>query len=63
MYVRNVADVGQYNIVKNSTGTAASNTAFMSFNPPLEIPEGYDICIYSLAATAWAYGSVFGWEE
>lgn len=65
MFVRNAADVTQYYFFVNTIFTAggAGSMGNLSFNPPLEIPAGYDICVSSNAAANFAYGFIHGWEE
>jgi len=64
MQVRNVADVVQYtiqNFIPRTTSTSFSGS--ITFNPPLEIPAGYDIILVSGIAMLDLNCFINGWEE
>jgi len=63
--VRNAADVDQYILVIGGLITAAGAFFGLSipFNPPLEIPAGWDVVVLSSIAASVAEGFIFGWEE
>lgn len=63
MQVRDTGDVEQYRIFSQHMRVTGSIMAAAHFNPPLEIPAGYDITILSEALTLVTYGFIFGWEE
>jgi len=65
VYVRDAADVFQYDVMGGNLLTLAgySPPASVSFWPPLEIPAGWDIMVYSGAIGLIVKGLVFGWEE
>jgi hypothetical protein len=64
MYVRDAADVDAYFLVfVQCSATTASGPFSVTFNPPLEIPEKYDIVVRSNVAVLDVYGFVHGWEE
>ncbi len=62
MFVRNVADVLQYRFFQMRRLINDGFGVGTTFNPPLTIPAGYDVCIQSAAANVWVYGMIFGYE-
>ena len=63
IWVRNAADVAQYYLIQNSLNVNTYFAVGLSFNPPLEIPAGWDIVIVAGHATARADLFIHGWEE
>jgi hypothetical protein len=64
VFLRNVADVFQYNLIYELTvaGVLIPHRS-VTFWPPLEVPAGYDICVRSSVAGLTVGSFVFGWEE
>lgn len=63
-YIRNAADALWFYLTYG--GTAAGFAYFNGpFAPaiPLEVPSGYDLCIWSNAVGMLAEGAFFGWVE
>ena len=62
LYIRNLADVFVFELasVNVFTAAAAYSGPFIG-NPPLEVPEGYDVCILSSTAGLIVIGNAFGW--
>lgn len=64
LLVRDTGDVLQYEICRISINTANSSRGSAGqFWPPLEIPAGYDVCVWDSTAASWSHGFIFGWEE
>ena len=64
MFVRDAGDVVAYFLgFIQCSATSAAGPLAVTFNPPLEIPEKYDICIRSTVAVLEVAGFVHGWEE
>jgi len=63
MLVRDASDVVQYYIFDLNMRAVGQIMNSGSFNPPIEIPAGWDICVTSSLATGTASGFIFGWEE
>ena len=63
IYVRNVLDVEQYTIFRITPGAAGALSVPISFNPPLEIPTGYDVVHTTNADFLTMYSFIHGWEE
>jgi hypothetical protein len=62
-FVRNVADVQVYAIFSMASGLLGHMACPACFNPPLEIPAGFDICLSSNSALLNSYGFLHGREE
>lgn len=60
-YVRNVADVTQYNIYSYTPPAANYGIFSLALTVPIAIPAGYDITIYCDAGTMQCF--ISGWEE
>lgn len=65
LFVRNGADVAQYTIIRSDIETLVGSTSplLIPFNPPIEIPASWDICVEATGVGCNANGFVFGWEE
>ena len=64
MFVRDAGDVVAYFLgFIQCSATSAAGPLAVTFNPPLEIPEKYDICVGSTVALLTVGGFVHGWEE
>ena len=63
LYVQNAADVLVYVISDLSMGTLGGLTNSGSLFYPLEIPEGYDVCVRSMSDTVVTEAFIHGWEE
>lgn len=63
LLVRDDGDVLQYNIVFGRIINADEQLFSMGFDPPIEIPEGWDICVSSNSADMYVEGFIHGWEE
>ena len=61
-YVRNESDVTQYEFFDIRRQANDGFAVSMSFNPPLVIPEGWDICVYSYDSGFYVKGFIFGYE-
>lgn len=62
--IRDGADVSWLHLTMGRANTAGYFIApCVTFWPPLEVPAGYDIVVFSSAALAAWTGSIFGWEE
>jgi len=60
--VRNVGDVAQYSLFTNGMGAGQGGSCSATFNPPLEIPAGWDIFLTSLVANMAGYATIHGYE-
>ena len=63
LYVRDGADVGQYNIISLASAGAGHLASPCVFYPPIEIPAGWDIVVSSNSLSGNAYAFIHGWEE
>ena len=63
LFVRNVTDVEQYRIASFFFDAVGQLITSGTFNPPLEIPEKWDVAILSSVGTTDIKGFVTGWEE
>ncbi len=65
LVVRNASDVPQYTIASLQFSSAAGAPGVTPgfFNPPLEIPAGWDLAVISSAAGHIANVFIHGWEE
>lgn len=64
LLVRNAADVAQYYFLPILCAAAVMHPCGVAnFYPPVEIPEGWDICVVSSAAVLSVTGEIFAWEE
>lgn len=62
--VRNTTDVLQYDIVDiYSRGANPCFSGSIPFNPPLEIPERWDIVVTSTVTSFVMFCFIHGWEE
>lgn len=61
-YVRDENDTTQYTILRPKRQQDDGEMVTMTFNPPLVIPEGYDIVIRSQVTDFVLYGFIFGYE-
>lgn len=63
LFVRNGADVTQYNIA-TILGPLNADVA-MAGTPgvPIEVPNGWDICLQSQQALVYCYGFIHGFEQ
>ena len=62
--VRDGSDVWQYYLFHNSYGSAQPPYAFgMGLTYPIEIPEDYDIYLWSSAASVYIFATIMGWIE
>lgn len=64
LYVRNVADVTQYELLCEFGGTGSPPNSGLTngYLPALKIPAGYDIVTYSTSGNA-IHACITGWEE
>ena len=64
VYIRDELDVTWYQCDYRMSVQNNPNWGKQSFFfPPLEVPAGYDICMYSNVAGLNCQASIFGWEE
>jgi len=63
MYVRDTNDNVVYYFCAFNLLGIQSIFAPMKFDPPVEIPPGYDIIVTKGSATSWVYGFIHGWEQ
>lgn len=66
LYIRDAADAFVRHLAKIYTPTAVGgvNADHWSVFPPLEIPAGYDLCVFAgSGAGVSGSGNMFGWEE
>jgi len=63
LYVRNASDVLQYYLGVAYFRAVGQIVAPMTFNPPLEIPAGWDVVIASDSANLKTRAFIHGWEE
>lgn len=63
LFVRDADDLNPYLIFLLGLGAAGHFSEGLPFNPPLEIPAGYDVCIFSNDANLGAAAFIHGWEE
>jgi len=63
LLVRDTSDVEKYKLFNFYLTAVGGLSDSLSFNPPLEIPSGWDICIYSSATECVARTFIHGWEE
>jgi len=63
LLVRNGADVVQYYIYNIWLVGIAGKEAVITFNPPLEIPAGYDIVVQNGDPSGITRGYIFGFER
>jgi len=61
--VLNASGVLQYTIAVIVFTAVGQGAISMSFNPPLEIPGGYKIVVFSNSAALTARAFIHGWEE
>ena len=63
LFVRDTADAEVYKISNKSAFNGQAWSVAITFPVPLEVPEGYDICVQTTVsgATSWAF--IHGWEE
>jgi len=61
--VRNTSDVFVYDICAVFFRAVGQVGWGLTFNPPLEIPSGYDIYVHSSAVGASAKAFIHGWED
>jgi len=62
MYVRNENDALQYYLFFIRRPTDNGTMVSVSFNPPLIIPQGWDICVRSMTLNFRVRGFIFGYE-
>ena len=60
--MRDENDTTQYTIFRPRREQNDGEMVTMTFNPPLVIPEGYDIVIRSQVTDFVLYGFIFGYE-
>lgn len=53
----------QYNLLMGFAGASQIIPVSISFVPPLEIPSGWIVRVFSGAAGLSVRGNIFGWEE
>lgn len=63
LFVRDVADFTVYSFSICNSGALGQMESTPSYNPPIEIPAGYDICLISGAASMVIRAGIHGWEE
>lgn len=65
--VRNTSDIIQYYLIRHNTKATTGNSGNVAFSiqlsPPLNVPEGWDIIIYSPDINISAAATISGWEE
>jgi hypothetical protein len=61
--VRDESDVVQYYLTGWNLPGLAAFTINHSFDPPLEIPAGYDIVLTKASGNEMTYAFIHGWEE
>jgi len=61
-YVRDENDTTQYRFFRPRRQQYDGEMVSMTFNPPLIIPEGWDIVLWSQVADFIIYGFIFGYE-
>ncbi len=61
--IRNAADVVQYQVFEHYPNFASIFTQSIPFNPPLEIPAGFDVYILSTTLTLIITCFLFGWID
>lgn len=62
LQVRDAGDAQVYLIVDSGAADDFAYGISGNFNPPLEVPAGYDICVISGQADCWVSGFIHGYE-
>jgi len=62
IYVRDENDTTQYYILVTRRQENDGEMVSMTFNPPIQIPAGWDICVVSSATNFKLRGFIFGYE-
>jgi len=62
MFVRDDTDTIQYYFFRARRPAGSGEMVPLTFNPPLQIPEGWDICVWSEVADFHLIGFIFGYE-
>lgn len=65
LFVRNVADVEQYQILMLSfqTTVVTQDAKNAEYSNPIPVPEGYDICVRTCNTLVHSFCGIGGWEE
>jgi len=61
--VRDDLDAWVYSFMALSFAVAGQVVSSLSHDPPLEVPAGYDVYVYTDNAAAQIWATVFGWVE
>jgi len=61
-FVRDESDTTQYRFFYIRRQSDDGDMVSMTFNPPLVIPEGWDICLWSATSGFGIRGFIFGYE-
>jgi len=61
-YVRDTNDTIVYHFFRPRRLAYDGEMVTMTFNPPLQIPEGYDICLMSEVEGFFIHAFIFGYE-
>jgi len=62
MFVRDTSDNVQYRLLEIRRQANDGISVPLTFNPPLVLPAGWDICVYSGASDVLVRGFIFGYE-
>ena len=61
--VRDAGDVTKFYLGAHVFTKAGQLSTSYNFFPALEIPAGYDVCVYCQLATQYGWYDIFGWLE